>query len=85
MDPNECLRRILELLEDYKEMPTIGAPLEIAKLTADLDDWLAKGGALPERWAKTEAKDFLLSLAETPEDDLPALIRYFERQEAADD
>ena len=42
MDPDECLRRIRELLDDS----------ELAERVRHLDTWLTSGGFLPDDWRK---------------------------------
>jgi len=52
MDPNANLREQLSLARYIlaeKSDNTIGA-VRLAELVEALDDWIARGGFLPERW-----------------------------------
>jgi len=46
MDPNGCLDTIRALLEDTDDV-------ELREAIEDLDNWLTRGGFLPEDWART--------------------------------
>jgi hypothetical protein len=57
MDPTECLREILELAheilqndDDPVETFTGHEPVRLAELVEALNDWILKGGFLPESW-----------------------------------
>lgn len=52
MDPNETLKKLRRLL-----VPTgfgIDEQDDVAELFVALDEWLSKGGALPEDWARRD-------------------------------
>ena len=52
MDPNETLKQIREVIRDLRdgEMPSMHAADTLADLFEGLDDWLTKGGFLPDAW-----------------------------------
>jgi hypothetical protein len=61
MDPEETLAKILTLVSDMREgesvFPGQGRSLvdmgtELAMHVEALDQWLSRGGFLPERWSK---------------------------------
>jgi hypothetical protein len=51
MDPNEALRRIRELVTPGAER-TDPDGAELSELVQGLDEWLSRGGFLPQAWAK---------------------------------
>lgn len=52
MDPNATLVRIDELCEQILgDTQSDSAATELAEAVRDLNEWLAKGGMLPRRWA----------------------------------
>lgn len=57
MDPNECLRLILDcanrIIEEGPTDYTDTDAIELAQHITDLDNWLKKGGFLPNRWKST--------------------------------
>lgn len=63
MDPDACLRELLELavvLQRYEDDDA----RRLAELATALDEWLAKGGFPPDRWraartVKVELRDVL--------------------------
>ena len=61
MDPNVCLKEILELAhevrqndEDPVETFTGFESTRLAELVEDLDKWICSGGFLPKRWVCTQ-------------------------------
>jgi hypothetical protein len=59
MDPNECLRELIWLCKSIQddEHPWFSkddTTERVADLVVSLDEWIAKGGFLPERWQKKE-------------------------------
>jgi len=56
MDPNETLKRIDALAEEFANDSGYEDQAETAQRLIDafddLDSWLSKGGALPARWAR---------------------------------
>lgn len=61
MDPNENLSRQRGIVSDITELRELGEAhvpygqvavlaYELAELVSALDEWLAKGGFLPNRW-----------------------------------
>lgn len=54
MDPNETLRRMRVLASDLDDNPTLDTVESVAYGLAEcvtaLDDWLSRGGFLPEAW-----------------------------------
>lgn len=75
MDPNETLRRLLELarqvdfdavqrvgvdnddfvpIQEYEYV--LGQAQEMSELIAALNNWICKGGFLPNQWAKSKKK-----------------------------
>lgn len=60
MDPDECLRQLLQLAEqaieeadmDDNEDAIDPLAVEMAEYIQALDSWLIKDGFLPRRWAK---------------------------------
>jgi len=61
MDPNETLKKLLRIAgqvmrDDSEEdiwFSKQQAAIELAEGISDLDEWLAKGGFLPERWSES--------------------------------
>lgn len=57
MDPNECLKEILrlanQLLMTHQDDPPDEAS-ELAEKVEALDEWLRKGGFLPQRWQEAQ-------------------------------
>lgn len=58
MDPNETLRRIREVFKNFDDTKVVDYD-EISELFCEaetlfesLDEWLSKGGFLPEAWKK---------------------------------
>jgi hypothetical protein len=51
MDPNECLRKIRNLVEKSsgKELDSFEVDM-LCELFQALDDWIMRGGFLPEQW-----------------------------------
>ena len=67
MDPDATLRKILEIAGNLHDADTDGmAPEELrdtaeqgcmlAEYVKNLDDWVLKGGFLPERWGGPETR-----------------------------
>ena len=57
MDPNEVLDRILERVSRVKR-GDLGCAVFLVNDIEALDEWLHKGGFLPERWKRlTDAVD----------------------------
>lgn len=57
MDPNETLTKIREqrkilATHDQSSLPFIGAALKLSELVGALDEWLTKGGFLPNDWER---------------------------------
>jgi hypothetical protein len=56
MDPNATLRRIREALADIDKASNPDsagtAALEATDAMRDLDEWLSRGGALPQAWER---------------------------------
>ena len=59
MDPNEALRRLLDLAESTQRdavggfdygINLTGRAIDMAELVEALDSWIVAGGFLPERW-----------------------------------
>lgn len=53
MDPNEALRRIRELVRPGAERDDPDGS-ELSELVAGLDEWLSRGGFLPEAWRRAD-------------------------------
>jgi hypothetical protein len=51
MDPNVALAQIRELVEALQQEPDDSLAEALVDLVEGLDDWLSKGGFLPEPWA----------------------------------
>lgn len=57
MDPNATLKEILEIAErmisvdDRDAGELIEDSLQLVELVMALDEWMTKGGFLPEKWA----------------------------------
>jgi hypothetical protein len=56
MDPDANLNEMLEIADlingDFDEVIRPGDIERLANLVLSLDEWLSKGGALPERWRR---------------------------------
>lgn len=55
MDPNAALSEIREIIESRADQETFNARsinemLRLIELVAGLDDWLNRGGLLPDDW-----------------------------------
>jgi hypothetical protein len=52
MDPTEALRRMLAMATHVlaREADNSTEAIELAEITQDLNDWLARGGFYPEQW-----------------------------------
>ena len=57
MDPNECLRRLLEIAERVIESDSLDDAeqdaLDMSELILGLDTWIRRNGFLPDRWVNT--------------------------------
>jgi hypothetical protein len=51
MDPNETLRKIRSMLETREGGEVENSDI-LAELMESLDEWLSKGGFLPDEWAQ---------------------------------
>lgn len=59
MDPDKTLQEMIALAQkvlDGETYPDLDDTDQLAELIINLDEWLAKGGALPQRWQAQEAK-----------------------------
>lgn len=55
MDPDACLKEILELSWRFEDMTASEAEWHghrLSGLIKSLDEWITKGGFLPARWQK---------------------------------
>jgi hypothetical protein len=55
MDPNACLREMLEITADFDKLEddeALIAANRLVDLVDGLDGWLSKGGFLPTRWER---------------------------------
>jgi len=57
MDPNANIAEQLRLAErilnpDASDDEVVSDALDLAELVHSLDDWICKGGALPEAWGR---------------------------------
>ena len=53
MDPNQCLKELLELLEKYREQKDRLSREDVQDLVIPieaLDGWISRGGFLPTAW-----------------------------------
>ena len=51
MDPNETLR-LIRANVDNGERTDVDSYVELVELVHALDDWLSRGGFLPDDWSK---------------------------------
>ena len=57
MDPDELLRKLLELSMQVCRNPSFeSGAVELAEGIQNLDQWLEKGGFLPIRWEKNRER-----------------------------
>jgi hypothetical protein len=52
MDPNACLKEILERVGEVVHDGDIDSGERLAHLVQDLHEWLSKGGFLPAAWER---------------------------------
>lgn len=56
MDPNAALEELRKLIEtvmnDWDSDTATQTEVEMANLFAALDEWLTKGGVLPNQWSR---------------------------------
>jgi len=52
MDPNVTLTAIRLLIERVGSRAADADAVRLATRVSELDDWLSKGGALPDAWAR---------------------------------
>lgn len=55
MDPNEALARIRRMVDQIIAQPSTATSddaIALAEVVEGLDHWIARGGFLPEAWAK---------------------------------
>ena len=57
MDPNECLHEQLLLAREITEVeqPRPADVERLAEMAIALDEWIMKGGFIPERWTAPKA------------------------------
>jgi hypothetical protein len=57
MDPNAALKQIRSLIELVRQDKITDSELyDLAYLIEGLDNWLSKGGVLPEAWEMIQAR-----------------------------
>lgn len=54
MDPNETLRKIREICNEHQAAGWLddSEVSELVEYVRSLDEWAAKGGALPKEWTR---------------------------------
>lgn len=50
MDPNTTLAELRRLMDNYDAVPIIEHADRMGAAMRDLDEWLSKGGSLPDAW-----------------------------------
>lgn len=55
MDPNECLQMIRGALQRYEDgTEDDDCESDLVASVRELDEWLSKGGFLPDAWKKSD-------------------------------